>query len=75
MREFSLSSPLTAAGLHQGSRHLECWLYPRRDDQQQASLPREALPGPDLQDPGGPGDAKQGGPFFHHQPEGSALCE
>ena len=31
-------------------RRVECWLHPRGDDQQQANVPRQALPRSDLKD-------------------------
>ena len=34
------------SGLHQGAGHLGGGLHPGRDDQQQAPLPRQALPRP-----------------------------
>ena len=60
-------------GLQQSSRYLECGLHPWGDDQQQANVPRQTLPGPDLQDPGGPGQPQQGGSRLHHQPQGPAV--
>ena len=62
-------------GLQQGSGHLECWLHPGGDDQQQAHVPRQALPGPDLQDPGCARHSKQARAVLHQQPQGPAVCE
>ena len=55
------------AGVQQGTGHLECGLHPGGDDQQQAHVPGQALPGPDLQDPGGSRHSSQERSLLHHQ--------
>ena len=52
---------------------MECGLHPGGDDQQQAHVPRQTLPGSDLQDPGGAWQPLQGGSRLHHQPQGPAV--
>ena len=61
-------------GIQQGIGHLECGLHPGGDDQQQAHVPWQALPGPDLQDPGGAWKPYQAGALLHQQPQGPAVC-
>ena len=62
-------------GVQQGIGHLERGLHPWGDDQQQAHVPWQALPGPDLQDPGGARHFHQAGALLHQQSQGPAIRE